>query len=426
LQQWYNGPGRRRTYIRRGAPRPPRRKKAKKRTLGGSARKAPGAAGFESFLTVSAAEAHFFQETLSSSGDVSAAPTSLERRNAIRRRREGFLFSVVFHLLIALILILEPQFLNIGERQSDEAALAEKPDRLVLFMDEPEPEVTPPTVSPPEALLLMEEPPEERLIIPKALRPPPPDKQQEFMNDLPFSEGNTDEFVTDEETEDPGEEGEPGDPEEPDREADLASKESGEGENNPAADSEASKLADLLPRDSKLAFLDPDMQRPVTPNQPGNSRTARPEPPPSRSGEAGQGGEGGAFEDIRRFLAGSRFDNPEGGLVTGKSNTLYYNDKGANFVPWLRRMLAEVRRNWIPPYSASFLAGHVAVGISVVRSGEIAELDVLIPSGTVGFDNAAVGALRAADLLPLPGDYPDDRFDIIIVFWYNERPYDLF
>ena len=138
------------------------------------------------------------------------------------------------------------------------------------------------------------------------------------------------------------------------------------------------------------------------------------------------GGEGGAFEDIRRFLLDSRFHNPEGGLVTGKSNTLYYNDKGANFVPWLRRMLAEVRRNWIPPYSASFLAGHVAVGISVLRSGDITELTVLIPSGTAGFDNAAVGALRAADLLPLPPEYPDDRFDIIIVFWYNERPYDLF
>ncbi|MDB4304193.1 TonB family protein, partial [Desulfosarcina sp.] len=59
-------------------------------------------------------------------------------------------------------------------------------------------------------------------------------------------------------------------------------------------------------------------------------------------------------------------------------------------------------------------------------NGNVTELKVLIPSGTAGFDNAAVGALRAADLMPLPSDYPDDRFDIIIVFWYNERPYDLF
>ena len=49
-----------------------------------------------------------------------------------------------------------------------------------------------------------------------------------------------------------------------------------------------------------------------------------------------------------------------------------------------------------------------------------------MPSGVSGFDNIAVGAVRAADLLPLPSDYPDDKFDMIIVFWYNERPYDIF
>jgi len=26
----------------------------------------------------------------------------------------------------------------------------------------------------------------------------------------------------------------------------------------------------------------------------------------------------------------------------------------------------------------------------------------------------------------LPSDYPDDRFEFVLVFWYNERPYDLF
>jgi TonB family protein len=150
-----------------------------------------------------------------------------------------------------------------------------------------------------------------------------------------------------------------------------------------------------------------------------------PEPRPSPR-DRGEGGEDGTFTDIRRFLDGARFENPEGGLVSNTGNTLYYNDKGANFVPWLRRMLAEVRRNWFVPYSAAFEHGHIAVGISVARDGSLIELKVLIPSGTSGFDNAAVGALRASQLLPLPADYPDQTFDIILVFWYNERPYDLF
>jgi TonB family protein len=376
----------------------------------------------------------FFRGTLSSAGKGVVDSARIERGIAVRQRNEGFLLSIVFHLLIVLALVLEPEFLNLRDDTPNELALAEEPERLVLFMDEPEPEAQPPLVSLPEALLLMQEPPQNRLVIPKATKPPPPDKQQDFMNDLPFSEGNTDEFVTDEENKDPGEEGEPGDPEESEPEVEPENDDSGRGEEDSAGNADKNgsgeseqTLADLLPDRSGLTFLDPDAPVPVTPNPPSSFSPSRPEPPPpARSGEGGQAGEGGAFEDIRRFLLDSRFQNPEGGLVTGKSNTLYYNDQGANFVPWLRRMLAEVRRNWIPPYSASFLAGHVAVGLSVLRSGDVTELKVLIPSGTTGFDNAAVGALHAADLLPLPSDYPDGRFDIIIVFWYNERPYDLF
>ena len=134
----------------------------------------------------------------------------------------------------------------------------------------------------------------------------------------------------------------------------------------------------------------------------------------------------GRFTDIRRFLAGAQFHNPEGGLVANTGNTLYYNDMGANFVPWIARLLAEVRRNWFIPYSIAFQHGHVAVGITVDRGGNLLDLRVLVPSGTSSFDNASVGAIRAAHLLPLPSDYPDDTFDIILVFWYNERPYDLF
>ena len=85
-----------------------------------------------------------------------------------------------------------------------------------------------------------------------------------------------------------------------------------------------------------------------------------------------------------------------------------------------------MRRNWYIPYAATYDRGHVAIAISVLRSGEIAWLQVVVPSGVAGFDNAAVGALRGAQLLPLPDDYPGADFEILLVFWYNERPYDLF
>jgi TonB family protein len=236
------------------------------------------------------------------------------------------------------------------------------------------------------------------MVIPKATQPPPPEVQQDFQNDLPFSEGNTDEFFTDEEQKEPGEEAEA-------TEADLAA----------AQAEEARRLADLLPRDD-FVF---GGARPAPPAQPEAPASGGSSPPAQEGG-------GGPFEDIRRFMEDKQFHNPEGGLVTGRDNTLYYDDKGANFVPWIRRMLTEVRRNWLVPYSASFRAGHVAVAVSVDRNGDIAALEVMIPSGTPGFDNAAQGALRAADLQPLPVEFPDDHFEFVLVFWYNERPYDLF
>ena len=163
----------------------------------------------------------------------------------------------------------------------------------------------------------------------------------------------------------------------------------------------------------------------ATPEARPQSDIRPPEPRPA-PGKEGVGGESGAFTDIRRFLAESRFDNPQGGLVANLNNTLYYNDKGANFVPWLRRLSAEFYRNHVMPYSITFNHGHIAIGLTVARDGTILEIKTIVPSGIAGFDNAAVGALRASRLLPLPADYPDDRFEIIVVVFYNERPYDIF
>jgi TonB family protein len=352
--------------------------------------------GFETFLAVADREHLPLPDLLRDEGDA-AVPVheGIALRNS---RREGFLFSAILHLLIIIFALINPDLLAPADREPE----VHPADRLVLMVEPPppppEPLVAPAVPTPPQAQAQPQPPQEsERMVIPKATQPPPPDKQQDFQNDLPFSEGNTDEFVTDQEHEKPGEEG--------DRETADAD----------AHTEEAKRLADLLPRDD-FTF---GGARPVPPPEPET-------PPPGGLGPQGQNGGGGPFEDIRRFLEDKQFHNPEGGLVTGRDNTLYYDDKGANFVPWIRRMLSEVRRNWLVPYSASFRAGHVAVAVSVNRNGDIVALEVMIPSGTPGFDNAAQGALRAADLQPLPPDYPDDHFEFVLIFWYNERPYDLF
>jgi TonB family protein len=421
---------------RRGAPLPPKRRRSER-----PPRFASTTGGFEGLIPDDGSEDLFFSSWLREPG---AAAEFLEHGGVEPLEtdpRVGVVVSGALHILIVLFLLLEPTLGLLGAKAepTDVTAEMEKREPLVLFMEEPPPPEPPavaeaplvpvvPDAAPPTP---QEQPPavaDNRLVIPKALLAPPEDKVQEFMNDLPFSEGNTEEFYTDEEVKDPGKEGETESPEPP--EDTKLSPESGEDETTTEktegseTGNDGTKVAELRPTPGdvgSLLFGDP-LDRDAT-----RARSNLPPPKPRPETQLpGEGGENGAFTDIRRFLAGARFDNPEGGLVANTNNTLYYNDKGANFVPWLSRMIAEVRRNWIVPYSITFTHGHVAIGISVARNGTVTAMNVLYPSGTSGFDNAAVGAIRAARLLPLPSDYPDDQFDIILVFWYNERPYDIF
>ena len=429
----YHGPNR--AAKRRSAPSPP------KRRAGSVPARNPfrrGSSGFEGLIPADGAADFFFSGFIS---DPEVAAEILEhgefRETIGSNPRLGVTVSAGFHLLIVLFVLVEPTLELLGAREDPAgAAESEQKDPLVVFMEEPQPEPPPIAVvpvvpvPPAEQMPPAEKPPQvadNRMLIPKAMLPSP--KPQDFMNDLPFSEGRTDEFYTDEEVKDPGKEGETETPEEP-KDEPLMAAESGEDAET-AEESAGSETGNgglekpeprLTPAEaSELLFGDARAREAAR----ARVDIRPPEPKPSPR-DLGEGGEDGAFTDIRRFLAGTRFDNPEGGLVANTGNTLYYNDKGANFVPWLRRMLAEVRRNWFVPYSVAFNHGHVAVGISVARDGTVTELKVLFPSGISGFDNAAVGALRASQLLPLPADYPDDKFDIILVFWYNERPYDLF
>ncbi len=422
-------PGRNRAPKRRGAPSPPKR-----RSRSGTDRNPfrRETSGFEGLIPADSSADFFFSGFISDPEEAAEILEHGEGRETFDSNpRLGITVSAGFHLLIVLFILIEPTLELFGAR--DDRAEAQEKNPLVVFMEEPQPEAPPVAVVPlvpvPEAEPAppAEKPPEvadNRMLIPKSMLPSP--KPQDFMNDLPFSEGKTEEFYTDEEVKDPGKEGETEEPkDEPvmvpeSGEDDESAEESAGNENGnggvekPETRLNPGEVAELLFGDARAR----EAARARVDIRP-------PEPKPSPR-NLGEGGEDGAFTDIRRFLAGSRFDNPEGGLVANTGNTLYYNDKGANFVPWLRRMLAEVRRNWFVPYSVAFNHGHVAVGISVARDGTVTELKVLFASGISGFDNAAVGALRASQLLPLPADYPDDKFDIILVFWYNERPYDLF
>ena len=433
------GEGGRRKTRRRGQPAMPKRRESvedhpfRKTT-----------SGFESLIPRGGAEDFFF----SLLADPDHAAEFFERGDdqdpLLADPRVGIAISAFAHIFLVLFFFIDPSLgslLDSTAQPEQEVAEIDKEKPLLLFIEEPPPPPVAavpvvPVVPVPDAQPTPPEPQanENALLIPKAMLEP--ERRAEVMDDLPFSTGNTDEFYTDEEVKDPGEEGDVDEVDEVETEP-VVAEESGEDDVDSdeveGADdgNDAVEVADSIDREDlgDLLFRD-SLLEPTEDARREEARKRRIQPPEPRvtRGDVGDGGENGRFTDIRRFLASARFHHPEGGLVVGRDNTLYYNDKGANFVPWIRRMLAEVRRTWIAsmPYAAMAYGGHTAVGFTVARDGTVIALETIVRSDVAGFDNNAEGAIRGARLLPLPSDYPDETFDIVIVFWVNERPYDIF
>jgi len=93
------------------------------------------------------------------------------------------------------------------------------------------------------------------------------------------------------------------------------------------------------------------------------------------------------------------------------------------FGPWIRRFIAQVKRNWLIPYAAMSMKGHVVVSFNVHKDGSITDLQVVGASPIDAFNNAAFGALASSNpTAPLPPEYPSDKAFFTVTFFYNEEP----
>jgi TonB family protein len=128
-----------------------------------------------------------------------------------------------------------------------------------------------------------------------------------------------------------------------------------------------------------------------------------------------------ALRNIERYVPES-FNNPQGG-VSDFGSTIQFDTKGVEFGPWIRRFVAQVKRNWFVPYAAMSLRGHVVLTFFVHKDGSISDLTVLKPSSIESFTAAAFNALAASNpTMPLPPEYPSDKAFFTVTFYYNENP----
>jgi len=293
--------------------------------------------------------------------------------------REGVLLSLVFHLALTILLLVAPQLFPVGKPDASEveakmAAMrdAENQARRFVFV---QPRAEFEARQKPKSL--------DQSDRDRVAQTPMPKPNQ--MNMQPFSRGNT-----------------------PDR-VDQPS---------PQAQADASK--------------EPSAQGPLAPGPPGSKvqddsilhGLTGPAPGP-RSGANGTAGER-LQEGLRNALRSAPsqvFDNSQGGGQYGSA--IQFDTKGVEFGPWVRRFIAQIKRNWFIPYAAMAMKGHVSVTFVVHKDGHITELGIAGPCPIDAFNNSSFNAIATSNpTYPLPPEYPDEQCRFTVTFFYNETPPD--
>ena len=142
----------------------------------------------------------------------------------------------------------------------------------------------------------------------------------------------------------------------------------------------------------------------------------QPQPPKPSGGSLGE-----ALKNLQKYVDQESFNNQKGNVQD--LGPLQFDTKGVEFGPWIRRFVAQVRRNWFIPYAAMTMRGRVVLTFFVHRSGALTDVAVVQPSPIESFNTAAVNALRASNPTePLPPEYPDDKAFFTVTFYYNESP----
>jgi TonB family protein len=275
---------------------------------------------------------------------------------------EMVLLTIVFHLVMVILILMSPKWLPKFLIAQPAQAIALQPprDHTQFVFIQPRNDLK--ALRPPDRGDASDM---DRMARTRE-RPPTP------KNTMPFARGNTPERVEQAPQERPRGQGPAPDP---------AAGQRGQNQTQPA-DSQTPKVPDAL---SGLQV--PDVSRSAS----------------SQTGAAG------------------RAATPGGQLGDALRN-LQFDSKGVEFGPWIRRFIAQVKRNWFVPYAAMSMKGHVVVTFNVHKDGSITDLTVVGPSAVESFNNAAFGALAGSNpTQPLPPEYPSDKAFFTVTFYYNEQ-----
>jgi TonB family protein len=300
-------------------------------------------------------------------------------------RREGILLSIAIHVVGLLLILYAPRlpFVQRAIQQAREAAIARaleiqraQQDAQFVFV---QPRLDTKAPAPPPRFELSDQ---DRVA--RTLERPP-----DASNELPYARGNSSERI----------------------ESQQEMRAAGRGP-NPEPSPPGSSQAEADARGS-MAY-----------DQGSGVIVPRSDQGAGTRGAAPGGSLGDAIKNIQRYMQSQSFDNPQGGM--GQFGpAIQFDTKGVEFGPWVRRFIAQIKRNWFVPYAAMTMHGHVVLTFNVHKDGSITDLAVLQPSDVESFTHAAYNALLSSNpTQPLPPEYPADKAFFTVTFFYNERPVD--
>jgi TonB family protein len=287
------------------------------------------------------------------------------------RRWDGVLLSVLVHVVIILVALFAPVLPMFQPDPEAQAAMPPEPERERPQFVFVQPRLD---LEAKRAPRIAEESDKNRET--RAERPAPVPR-----NPLPYARGNSSNRV----------------------EAAPEERAKGEGpETAPNLEPPAPDIVERVP-------TPPSTQRAEVPMP-----QSRPRPP--------QGGSlGEALKNLQKYVDKESFTNDQG--QAQNLGPLQFDTKGVEFGPWIRRFVAQVRRNWFVPMAAMSLRGRVVLTFYVHRNGALTDVQIVQPSSVDSFNIAARNALLASNPTePLPPEYPDDRAFFTVTFYYNESP----
>src|SRR4051812_42425243 len=217
--------------------------------------------------------------------------------------REGVLLSIIVHLLAVVVLLVGARYFPEDVEALRQRILAAQQQRIdeqprFVFVS---PKVDRPAAAPPPRAELSDIDREARTR----------ERVEKPANPLPFNRGNSPERVE-------------------------ATREEAARGRGPAPDPSAGQAAKDTPPES--AIKAPESQSALQIPQ------ARPQTPQANAGtRSGGGALGDALRNLQRYTQNESFNNQGGGGQFGPE--IQFDTKGVEFGPWIRRFIAQVKRN---------------------------------------------------------------------------------